>query len=78
MYRPGLFIIFKDRIYIGKTTVYFAFIKKYYNEDKEYLVSNLSNTKYATASEEDIDTLSKPVKILSVNQGMVKIKYETK
>jgi hypothetical protein len=50
---------------------------KYYNEDKEYLVSNLSNTKYAAVSEEDIYTLSKPVKILSVDQGMVKIKYET-
>jgi hypothetical protein len=78
MYRPGQFIIFKDRTYIGTGTVYFAFIKKYYNTDKEYLLSNLSNTKYATTSEENIDTLSKPVKILSVNQGMVKIKYETK
>jgi hypothetical protein len=77
MYRPGQFIIFKDRIYIGKTTVYFAFIKEYYNKDKEYLVSNLSNTKCAIVSREDIYTLSKRVKILSVNQGMVKITYET-
>jgi len=77
MYRPGQFIIFKDPIYIGVRTVYFAFIKKYYDKDKEYIVSNLSNTKCAVVSKEDIYTLSKPVKILSVNQGMVKITYET-
>lgn len=77
MYRPGQLIIFKSKKYVRPDIIYFVFIKKYYKIGNEYLVSNLSNTKYATVSEEDMCTLSKSVKILSVDKGMVTIKYET-